>query len=324
MTEGFFSSQGWKRLKRSIAEAEEKFYAAHPTQKRLADEPRFVTVDADSEFGLPTQGAPPLAWERCPQGGVHKDGLTVLLGVLNDEVIDSAMNAKPKPEDMDALFGYDLWRYGSAFSQEHSGRKSRTVPFEMPHQSGSRRRKQQQGVLTQKKKRSWCSIETRVGVSIEKRVREVLERFGLVGRDHVADLMSYLRSVKGAPRQSYHSDFKKHRLFDSKLMHEGSLPYPVSVLLALQDGATLTLRDGTTVPVPKGAACVFRGDLIHAGSEWYREQENWRMHIYYGVNRTDIRYGTCMVPRSGAKRQGGKMTTVIEPRLVDTSFGWCA
>ena len=25
--------------------------------------------------------------------------------------------------------------------------------------------------------------------------------------------------------------------------------------------------------------------MIHAGSEWYEEQENWRMHIYYGVRR---------------------------------------
>jgi len=139
-------------------------------------------------------------------------------------------------------------------------------------------------------------------------------------------LMSDLRSEKGAPRQSFHSDFKKHRLLKSKLMHEGSLPYPASVLLALQDGASLTLRDGTIVPVPKGAACVFKGDLIHAGSEWYREEENWRMHIYYGVQRggIDTYKGTCMVPRSGTKCQEGKMTTVIEPRLVDPSFGWWA
>ena len=289
--------QQWYDRVAQIAEAENNFYEEHPSQQNVG--PRFVTVDADSPFPLPVQGAPPRAWERSPQGGVHTDGLTVLLGVLNEKLMGAAMAAKPQPEEMDALFGYDLWRYGSEFSREHSGRSSKAV--EMCRSGSSKRQRKNQTRITAAK-------------NIEKRVRTVLERFGLVGKDHVADLMSYLRSVRGAPRQSFHSDFKKHRVFDRVKMHEGSLPYPVSVLLALQDGSTLTLRDGTTVSVPRGAVVVFKGNMIHAGSEWYEEQENWRMHIYYGVRRGNEE---CMVPRAGTKREGGPTTAVIEPRRVD-------
>ena len=302
--------QQWYDLKRTIADAEEAFYEEHPTPQEYLG-PRFVTVDADSPFPLPVQGAPPRAWERSPQGGVHTDGLTVLLGVLNEKLIDAAMAARPKPEEMDALFGYDLWRYGSEFSRKHSGRSSKAVEM---CRSGSSKR-------PRKRKNNNLQKRITAATNIEKRVRTVLERFGLVGNDHVADLMSFLRSVKGAPRQSFHSDFKKHRFFDRKTMHEGSLPYPVSVLLALQDGSTLTLKDGTTVSVPRGAVVVFKGNLIHAGSEWYHEHDNWRMHIYYGVRRGDEK---CMVPRAGTKREGGPTTTVIEPRSVDADFGWCA
>lgn len=298
--------QQWYDLKRTIAAAEEAFYKEHPTQEYLG--PRFVTVDADSPFPLPMQGAPPRAWERSPQGGVHTDGLTVLLGVLNEKLMDAAMAAKPQPEEMDALFGYDLWRYGSEFSREHSGRSSKAV--EMCRSGSSKRQRNK-----------YLQRRIAAAKNIEKRVRTVLERFGLVGDDHVSDLISYLRSVRGAPRQSFHSDFKKHRLFDKVKMHEGGLPYPVSVLLALQDGSTLTLMDGTTVSVPRGAVVVFKGNMIHAGSEWYQEQDNWRMHIYYGVRRGNEE---CMVPRAGTKRERGPTTTVIEPRRVDPDFGWCA
>jgi hypothetical protein len=303
--------QQWYDLVAWIANAERQFYKDHPTQQNVG--PRFVTVDADLDapFPLPVQGAPPRAWERSPQGGVHTDGLTVLLGVLNKKLIDAAMADKPNPEEMDALFGYDLWRHGSEFSRKHSGRSSKAVEM---CRSGSSKR-------PRKRKNNNLQRRITAATNIEKRVRTVLERFGLVGNDHVADLMSFLRSVKGAPRQSFHSDFKKHRFFDRKTMHEGSLPYPVSVLLALQDGSTLTLKDGTTVSVPRGAVVVFKGNLIHAGSEWYHEQDNWRMHIYYGVRRGNEK---CMVPRAGTKREGGPTTTVIEPRSVDADFGWCA
>jgi len=278
--------QQWYDLVAWIANAERQFYKDHPTQQNVG--PRFVTVDADLDapFPLPVQGAPPRAWERSPQGGVHTDGLTVLLGVLNEKLIDAAMAARPKPEEMDALFGYDLWRYGSEFSRKHSGRSSKAVEM---CRSGSSKR-------PRKRKNNNLQKRITAATNIEKR-------------------------VKGAPRQSFHSDFKKHWFFDRKTMHEGSLPYPVSVLLALQDGSTLTLKDGTTVSVPRGAVVVFKGNLIHAGSEWYHEQDNWRMHIYYGVRRGNEK---CMVPRAGTKREGGPTTTVIEPRSVDADFGWCA
>lgn len=27
--------------------------------------------------------------------------------------------------------------------------------------------------------------------------------------------------------------------------------------------------------------------MIHARTKWYREEENWRLHIHYGVRRED-------------------------------------
>jgi hypothetical protein len=109
---------------------------------------------------------------------VHTDGLTDLLGVLDGKLIDAAMKAKPNPKDMEALFGYDLWRHGSEFSQKHSGRKFSTVP--QPKQSWSNeknlKRKQQQGDLPAPRALT-AKVKVQTWISIEKRVRNVLERF---------------------------------------------------------------------------------------------------------------------------------------------------
>ena len=145
----------------------------------------------------------------------------------------------PKERDMEVLFGSDLWALGYEKSAAISNRRAKDLDSLAP---------------------PWKAIA--------ERVRSVLASYRLVREHHFNAGMSIILSRKGAPRQSFHADFEPHELFKRTQMHKGCLPYPIRVLIVLQDGARLTLKDGKEVDIPRFAVCVFRGDLVHAGSAY--------------------------------------------------------
>ena len=90
-----------------------------------------------------------------------------------------------------------------------------------------------------------------------------------------------LRSYPGCQAQGKHCDYDPTEL----ARHPDSL-VPWSVLWALQPDTKLMLygRNGTTIElaVPIGKLLVFRGDLVHAGAKY--KKQNVRVHCY--VNAT--------------------------------------
>ena len=135
-------------------------------------------------------------------------------------------------------------------------------------------------------------------------IHTVLVMHGLVNDNHFVDATSLLLSLPGAPKQSYHHDFKDWtgtpggKLFKRRALNaDGTLPHALSVLIALEDGASWMVRrtgeKEKQIFIPRLGAVVFRGDLTHAGSAY--KKRNVRLHIYYGV--TDPVDGVISAPR---------------------------
>ena len=82
------------------------------------------------------------------------------------------------------------------------------------------------------------------------RVQQVLTELGVLGEQHELSAMTLLLSMPGACQQDYHCDFPwNHRIFPGKSLEtDGTVPYPVSVLIAFHDkGASLPLTRGKTI-----------------------------------------------------------------------------
>jgi hypothetical protein len=99
---------------------------------------------------------------------------------------------------------------------------------------------------------------------------------------------SLLLSLPGAPKQNHHHDFADWLpggLFKQPRNADGTLPYALSVLIALEDGASWVVwkkgEKEKKKKIPRLGAVVFRGDLRHAGDAYHAR--NVRFHIYYGV-----------------------------------------
>ena len=152
------------------------------------------------------------------------------------------------------------------------------------------------------------------------RVQQVLTDMHILGDQHELDAMTLLLSMPGACQQDYHCDFPwNHRVFArNSLEKDGTVPYPVSVLIAFHDkGASLPLMRGETIVFDKLSAAVFRGDCEHAGAEWTRFQRDWnfRVHMYFVTAGKSVSpWKTCKVPRSGRTSRGGNNIQVCPTR----------
>lgn len=107
---------------------------------------------------------------------------------------------------------------------------------------------------------------------------EVLKQRGeLKGRKHSE--FNALFSLPGCKQQKLHWDYNPD-------LCEGIRRKPCSVILALEDGARLIVRDevkGSRVPVvlSVGDVLVFDGDVAHAGAAYCAQ--NTRVHVYLDV-----------------------------------------
>jgi hypothetical protein len=151
-------------------------------------------------------------------------------------------------------------------------------------------------------------------------VQGVLKQRGILGGQHQLGAMTLLCSKGGACQQDWHCDFpNNHRAFRAKkLAKDGTVPYPVSVLIAFDpDGAELPQMRGETIQFGQYAAVVFRGDLEHAGAAWDFMRLNWRIHMYFitgGKNcKTHLR---CGVPRGGRVSREGSHIKVCPAREI--------
>ena len=112
-------------------------------------------------------------------------------------------------------------------------------------------------------------------------VRGRLEQFKVLCDVQKEADAALLKALAGAVQQDLHADFIDHDVFYDGILPCGGLPYPLSCLVALQDAATITDSGGVVHHIPRLAACVWRGDRVHAGSAY--ATENVRLQIFYGV-----------------------------------------
>ena len=144
-----------------------------------------------------------------------------------------------------------------------------------------------------------------------KRVQDVLTELGILGPQHHLGAMTLLLSDENACQQDWHCDFPwQHRVFNVRksLEDDGSVPYPVSVLIAChKDGASLPVKGAEVINFGQFSAVVFRGDLEHAGAAWSGHGWNFRIHMYFETRGDRLsRCKMCRVPyrgREGRDRQ---------------------
>lgn len=146
-------------------------------------------------------------------------------------------------------------------------------------------------------------------------VSKILIKLGLIHpRYHICDGLALLRALEDCPMQHPHADFDswdtRDPLFDLVKPYEDCTPFPISVLIATSpDGAKLWTPEGE-VHFDQYSCVVFRGDLIHAGCSY--DKENWRIHIYFGYKRPTDEGNTLQrrVP-TRAEKNGKRYTSVI-------------
>lgn len=155
------------------------------------------------------------------------------------------------------------------------------------------------------------SQDDEVGKVTDAIVRALREH-GITGDKHFIDAISLLLAVAGAPRQAFHFDFddrnENEQMYKGGLASDGTVPFPLSCLAALEEGVTMTVKkkgkDGEDlgeeiIKVPRLGVMVFRGDLEHAGSAY--TTRNVRMHVYIGIKDGVRRVGAPRDANNGLK-----------------------
>ena len=232
-----------------------------------------------------------------PSASVHTCGATVVRDIITKDHFKVSDFEKLAPK-MEGLFGEGVFK-DYAKSTERSNRYSMQL---LPRVKGPT-----------PEDAPWMQ-------AMVERMRDVLGPDGLkiLGPQHQFGAMTLLLSDgrgQGACQQDWHCDYdwkaKVFNKYGKKLKHGGSVPYPVSVLIAChEDGASLPVKGAEVINFGQFSAVVFRGDLEHAGAAWRRRglhAWNWRIHMYFETRGEDVPvYKTCRVPyrgRAGRDRQ---------------------
>ena len=234
-----------------------------------------------------------------PSQSVHELGSAIVNDLVPEDYhhLPVEWSALAGAGDLEHLFGGNLWTRGYSESAAKSKRRSLQL---LPVQNGA---------ITEEAE--WME-------PLAKHVQEELCKLGILGEQHVFGAMTLLLSEQGACQQSWHCDFPyQHTCFEKKfLAGDGTVPYPVSVLIAFhQDGASLRVQGAERViDFGKFSAIVFRGDLEHAGAAWRRRDWNFRIHIYFitGGERCKQDW-KCPLPRKGKTARGGNNILVCPP-----------
>lgn len=125
-------------------------------------------------------------------------------------------------------------------------------------------------------KRTQLDFKCKIGKHITKKLQAFIETKGFQGKK-INDLV-ILHSADLCKRQQLHYDYEvgKLRLLDPD-------KYPFGVIVGVQDNSRLIVYNEIhqikeTIHFNKGDVILFRGDLLHAGAEYYKK--NTRMHAY--------------------------------------------
>jgi len=128
-----------------------------------------------------------------------------------------------------------------------------------------------------------------------KEIQEQILCIPFLNGNHIVNDFVLLRSLPACERQSAHTDYIPDD--DFRMCDRENIPY--LLLYALEDKTTLIVWEGShklvqgrgrtkmaiepkKIELISGDALIFRGDLVHAGSEY--ESENIRIHCYIDSN----------------------------------------
>ena len=161
----------------------------------------------------------PITGNTTPSVSVHTLGSTIVQGIVDPQRHHRLQEWEALGHKMEGLFGEGLWRTTYEESAARSHRYSLQL---LPVDKGSTRRKS-----------PWMQ-------DVVVHVQRVLTKLKILGSQHQLGAMTLLCSEKDACQQDWHCDFPHgHRAFlGKKLANDGTVPYPVSVLIAFDpDGS---------------------------------------------------------------------------------------
>ena len=246
-----------------------------------------------------------------PSACVHAYGAAVVAGIVNPESFKWSWKDRVREFEawareigkrdggsaLEGLFGKKLWVKSKTAYQDSAASSNRYSAQLLPVCNGPT-----------EAAAPWMR-------ELEEHVFGVLCRLGILGKQHNLGGMTLLLSAPNACQQSWHTDYKWWEpVFKRKhLESNGTVPYPVSVLIGLHEqGAELPLQRGQVVKFGQYSAVVFRGDLEHAGAAWLRRRGyNWRIHLYYDTVVEGSAWKTSVVPKEGRARGNQRHVTVI-------------
>ena len=287
------------------AKATERQRRSRQNRKMIASSLAAMAADPPTMCVVGANGGR-FAGNTEPSSSVHKCGATVVRDIITRRHFKVSDFRELAPK-MEGLFGEGVFK-NYAESTKSSNRYSMQL---LPRVKGPT-----------PEDAPWMQ-------AMVERVRDVLGPDGLkiLGPQHQFGAMTLLLSDgrgQGACQQDWHCDYdwkaKVFNKYGKKLMHGGSVPYPVSVLIAChEDGASLPVKGAEVINFGQFSAVVFRGDLEHAGAAWRRRglhAWNWRIHMYFETRGEDVPVcKTCRVPYRG--RAGRDRHIVVCPCRPD-------
>lgn len=126
-------------------------------------------------------------------------------------------------------------------------------------------------------KRIQRDFKCKIGNHFKKSLRNFIKDKGF-GNHYLSDLV-IVRSEPYCKRQKMHHDYDVNELRQIK-----KKDYPYGIIVGVSDHSRFIVSDGKdksrpkTIHLDKGDVLIFRGDVLHAGAEYY--SENVRLHAY--------------------------------------------
>lgn len=140
-------------------------------------------------------------------------------------------------------------------------------------------------------KRTQYDFNCKIGIHFKKVLRNFMKTKGFMNH-YIKDLV-IVRSEPYCKRQKLHTDYDI-----DKLRHIKKTDYPYGILVGVSDNSRFLISDKNrvkTIYINKGDIIVFRGDVLHAGAEYY--SENIRLHAYVDSKKYKREKNTTYFPK---------------------------
>lgn len=124
-------------------------------------------------------------------------------------------------------------------------------------------------------KRSQHDFKCTIGNHLKRVLNTFIKTKGFI--HHTVQDLVIVRSEACCKRQQLHYDYDTNKL---KSMYKKDYPY--GLIVSVSDNSRFIIKPNNSkakiVYLNKGDVLIFRGDLLHAGAEYYNE--NIRLHAY--------------------------------------------